>query len=78
MRDMDNISLYAFDLISKACCDIEENDISPSPLVLGADDPCKNCKFFALCRFDEKFCNTKRNPNTSIDAKSFDFFSDVE
>ena len=70
--DLENFSNYAIALISKACEDILKLDITPKPLVLGSDDPCKNCKHFALCRFDENFKNYKRLPIAKIDESSFE------
>lgn len=69
--DIENFSNYAIALISKACEDILKLDITPKPLVLGSDDPCKNCKHFALCRFDENFKNYKRLPQTKITEENF-------
>lgn len=70
-RDMCNISEYAINLITKSCKDILTLNITPSPLVIGSDDPCANCKYFALCNFDESFKNYKRNPNIKIDENNF-------
>ncbi len=71
VKDMCNISEYAINLITKSCKDILTLNITPSPLVIGSDDPCTNCKYFALCNFDENFKNYKRNPNIKIDENSF-------
>jgi len=70
-QDLENVSSYAISLIDKACKDILQLNITPSPLVLGSEDPCKTCKYFALCRFDENFNNIKRNPNTKIKEENF-------
>lgn len=64
-------SSYAINLIEKACQDILQNNITPTPLVVGSDDPCKTCKYFALCRFDESFGNIKRNPKLKVDVSKF-------
>lgn len=70
-EDLHNFSEYAIKLIGKACEDILKLDITPKPLMLGSEDPCKNCEFYALCRFDEKFDNYKRTPKIKITEKSF-------
>lgn len=67
-----NFSDYAIELISTACKDILKLNITPNPLVLGSDDPCKNCKHFALCRFDENLKNFKRSPQIKIEESHFD------
>ena len=69
--DIENFSNYAISLISKACEDILKLDITPKPLVFGSDDPCKTCKHFALCRFDENFKNYKRLPQIKITEENF-------
>ncbi|MBR4002599.1 MAG: PD-(D/E)XK nuclease family protein [Clostridia bacterium] len=70
--DLENVSNYAISLIGKACEDILKLDITPKPLVLSSnDDPCKNCKHFALCRFDENFKNYKRSPKLDVEYKTF-------
>lgn len=68
---IDCTSSYAIKLVEKACQDILQNNITPTPLVMGSDDPCKTCKYFALCRFDESFNNIKRNPKLKVDAQMF-------
>ena len=69
--DISATSSYAIKLVEKACQDILQNNITPTPLVVGSDDPCKSCKYFALCRFDESFCNIKRNPKIKVDVQTF-------
>ncbi len=71
-KDMEILSNYAVDIIGRMCEDILSLNITPSPLVFSAsDDPCKNCSYFALCRFDEKFKNVKRQPTAKITFDSF-------
>ena len=65
------LSDYALNLIQKACFDIESLDITPCPLVINSDDPCKMCRFSALCKFDSSFGNIKRTPIKKIDYKDF-------
>lgn len=65
------LSDYAINLIQKACFDIESLDITPCPLVINSDDPCKMCRFSALCKFDSSFGNIKRTPIKKIDYKDF-------
>ena len=70
-EDIELLSNYAINLISKTCKDILTLNITPSPLALGSDDPCKNCNYFALCRFDESFKNIKRQPSAKIELNNF-------
>lgn len=71
-KDIENLSTYAINLISKMCSDILTLNITPSPLLFNSnDDPCKNCNYFALCRFDEKLGNIKRQPTNEINIQSF-------
>ncbi len=71
-QQIEDVSTYAINLIKKACQDILNLDITPSPLMLGGDDICKNCKFFALCKFDRKFGNVYRKPDIKVDISFFD------
>lgn len=71
-KDIESLSNYAINLIAKTCSDILTLNITPSPLAFSSsDDPCKNCAFFALCRFDEKLGNVKRQPTSKITIDNF-------
>ena len=70
-NDLDNISNYAINLITRAVNDILQNNITPSPLVLASSNPCENCSFYGLCRFDEGFKNIARVPKKSIKISDF-------
>ena len=71
-EELKTYSNYAFMLIKRAIDDILSLDISPSPLLIGSDDPCKSCKYASLCRFDVSFGNCKRNPSKKIEPSDFD------
>ena len=70
-NDLDNISNYAINLITRAVNDILQNNITPSPLVLASSNPCENCSFYGLCRFDEGFKNIARVPKKSVKISDF-------
>lgn len=70
--DFNNYSNYALRLIDKAIDDINEKNITPSPLVLGSFDACKKCNFAGLCRFDKSCGNFKRNPKIKVEKKDFE------
>ena len=61
---------YSLKIITKACEDIENLNITPSPLVVGSD-PCESCKFYAICKFDEGCGNYKRAPQSKITEQIF-------
>lgn len=66
---LDEINLrgeYALNLIQKACSDILKLDITPNPLIISGKDPCKSCKYFGFCKFNEHFGNVKRNPEIKV------------
>ena len=69
--DMQNMMNYAVNLISQACNDIEELDVTPNPLVIAGASVCESCKFFALCKFDEACGNYKRAPQCKITEQNF-------
>ncbi len=71
-KEFDNFSNYAISLIDKAIEDICVGDITPSPLVLGAFDICKNCRYAGLCRFDKNCGNYKRTPKIKVDKDNFE------
>ncbi len=77
-KDIETLSNYAINLISKTCKDILALNITPSPLVLGSDNPCKNCSYIGLCRFDEKCGNIKRQPTAKISIQNFIKHNDEE
>ena len=59
---------YALELVKKAALNIISGNITPSPLVLPRN-PCEYCSFKGICRFDEGFLNTKREPKQKIDEE---------
>lgn len=67
-----SLSNYAYALISRAVSDILELNITPSPMLVGGQDPCQNCKYHLLCRFDTAFGNRKRLVNKKISIEDFD------
>ncbi len=67
---IENMADYAIKLIEKASGDILKLDITPKPIVI-ENDPCKKCKFFSFCKFDEQFGNVKRKPNFEVDKNFF-------
>ncbi len=71
-KNLQKICDYAFSLIQNTLKDILQLDITPTPLCLGSDDPCKNCKYFGICRFDPTLSNVKRKPEKKVELKDFD------
>ena len=71
-KDLLNFGEYAVKLLNKACLDISGGEISPSPISLDGNVFCENCKFRAICHFDESFNNKPRVNNYKVDVESFE------